>query len=173
MIPGNRELKLGIGMVVTTMPAAGSTNRAAVPALRFAAGGGDVCKCTGLVVALAGAAPTGCASMPVPITAAATLAVLASAAMPGVKGIRPSSGAWLSQDSGPMISRIRPSETFKNARTIPGSNCVPAHAAISVRPSVLLPASLYERAEVITSNTSATATIRPGRGMPSPARPRG
>jgi hypothetical protein len=72
-----------------------------------------------------------------------------------------------------MTSRIRPSEMFTNDRTRAGSNCVPAQRAISARPSAAVAASLYERAEVITSKTSAIATIRPGSGMSAPAIPRG
>ena len=72
-----------------------------------------------------------------------------------------------------MTSRIRPSDTFRKARTTLGSNCVPAQRAISSRPAVAAPAALYDRAEVITSNTSAIATIRPASGISSPAMPRG
>ncbi len=50
-----------------------------------------------------------------------------------------------------MISRIRPSDTPRNARTTRGSNWLPAQRLISSRPSAAPPASLYERAEVITS----------------------
>jgi hypothetical protein len=91
----------------------------------------------------------------------------------GVKGRRARIGAWESQETGPITSRIRPREMFTNARTSRGSNCVPAHRAISARPSVAFPASLYDRADVITSNTSAIATIRPANGISSPAVPRG
>jgi hypothetical protein len=72
-----------------------------------------------------------------------------------------------------MTSRIRPREMFRKARTSRGSNCVPAQRAISDRASVALAGSLYERAEVITSNTSAIATMRPPKGISSPAIPRG
>ncbi len=114
-----------------------------------------------------------CASAPLAVAVATTLSVPANVPTAGVSGIRPSEGMWLSQESGPMITRIRPSETFRNARTTCGSNCVPAHFAISWRPSALFPASLYDRAEVITSKTSATATMRPGSGMSSPRSLRG
>jgi hypothetical protein len=91
----------------------------------------------------------------------------------GVNGKRASSGAWLSQETGPITSRIRPSEMFRNARTSAGSNCVPEHAVSSARASSGVAGSLYERIEVITSKTSAIATIRPASGMSEPATPRG
>jgi hypothetical protein len=68
---------------------------------------------------------------------------------------------------------MRPSEMFTNSRTSRGSNCVPAHLAISARASLAFEASLYERDDVITSKTSAIATIRPANGISSPVRPRG
>ena len=54
----------------------------------------------------------------------------------GVSGRRASSGACESHESGPITSRIRPSEMFTNARTRRGSNCVPAQRASSARASV-------------------------------------
>ncbi len=100
-------------------------------------------------------------------------AELATVAMPGVSGMRPSTGACASQDSGPIASRRRPSETPRNARTTRGSNCAPEQRAISSRAAPASPGSLYERAEVMTSNTSATATMRPASEMSSPSLPFG
>jgi hypothetical protein len=62
---------------------------------------------------------------------------------------------------------------FTKARTRRGSNCVPEQRVISSRASAALAGSLYERADVITSNTSAIATMRPASGISSPATPRG
>jgi hypothetical protein len=61
----------------------------------------------------------------------------------------------------------------RNARTTSGSNCVPAHRDSSFLASTTEDCRLYERAEVITSNTSATATIRPAREISSAASPCG
>ena len=72
-----------------------------------------------------------------------------------------------------MTKRMRPSETFRNARTTCGSNCVPGAAGDLLRASAATDADLYDRAEVITSNESATATMRPASGIASPARPCG
>lgn len=91
----------------------------------------------------------------------------------GVSGIRASSGAWVSHETGPITRRMRPSEMFTNARTSAGSNCVAEQRAISSRPSTADEDSLYERLDVITSKTSAIATMRPAKGIASPAIPRG
>ena len=91
----------------------------------------------------------------------------------GVSGRRARSGACESQESGPITSRILPREMFTKARTSRGSNCVPEQRAISFRASVAPPAALYDRVDVITSNTSAIATMRPANGIASPAIPRG
>ena len=40
---------------------------------------------------------------------------------------------WVSQDSGPIAIRNRPSDTFRNARTMVASNWAPAHRASSAR----------------------------------------
>ena len=83
-------------------------------------------------------------------------------------------GACVSHESGPITSRILPSEMFTNARTSRGSNWVPEQRVISAsEPRRRPPASLYDRADVITSNTSAIATIRPASGISTPAIPRG
>ena len=117
-------------------------------------------------------------TLPPPTSPAATepttaTAELATVAMPGESGMRPRMGACASHESGPMASRRRPSETLRNARTTRGSNCAPAQRAISSRAATALPGSLYERADVITSNTSATATMRPASEMSSPWLPLG
>jgi len=68
---------------------------------------------------------------------------------------------------------MRPSEMFTKARTRAGSNCVPEQRVSSARASSGVAGFLYERIEVITSKTSAIATMRPGNGISSPAIPRG
>jgi hypothetical protein len=60
----------------------------------------------------------------------------------------------------PMVRQRRPTEMFKNARTTIGSSCVPATRVSSCRAAAMLIARLYGRGAVITSYTSATATIR-------------
>jgi hypothetical protein len=108
------------------------------------------------------------------------VAAVASAASPpsaalteGVSGKRARRGAWVSQETGPITSRILPSEMFTNARTSAGSNCAPEQRVSSERASSGVAGSLYERIEVITSKTSAIATIRPASGISAPAIPRG
>ncbi len=59
-----------------------------------------------------------------------------------------------------MAMRNLPSEMLRNARTTAGSNCEPAQSASSRRAVAAEPASLYERTDVITSNVSATETMR-------------
>jgi len=68
-------------------------------------------------------------------------------------------GTSNSHAKGPMTNRCRPTEMSKNARTMAGSNCVPAQRVNSFRANFGDMALLYERAAVITSNASATATI--------------
>jgi hypothetical protein len=111
----------------------------------------------------------------IPVVAAVAMVAAAPKAAPteGVIGNRARSGAWLSHESGPITSRILPSEMFTKARTRRGSNCVPEQRAISARASVAVAGALYERADVITSKTSAIATMRPATGICSPAIPRG
>ena len=53
------------------------------------------------------------------------------------------------------------------------SNWVPAHRASSARAATGEIGALYERADVITSNASVTATIRAAKLMSVPAIPRG
>ncbi len=69
-------------------------------------------------------------------------------------------GTSNSQVRGPMTQRWRPSEMFRNALTTAGSNWVPAQRVSSLRASRADMALLYERMAVMTSNESATATIR-------------
>ena len=83
------------------------------------------------------------------------------------------SGTCASHEMGPVTNRSRPIEMFKNARTTAGSNCPPEHLASSARASAADTGALYERADVITSNVSATATIRAEIAMSKPARPAG
>ena len=111
--------------------------------------------------------------MPVVAAVASEASPPSAAPIDGVNGMRASTGACVSHDTGPITRRIRPSEMFTNARTTEGSNWVPAQRAISCLPSAAPPASLYERFDVITSKTSAIATMRPANGISSPAIPRG
>ena len=67
---------------------------------------------------------------------------LAAVPATGSSVARPMIGSCASHDSGPIANRSLPSETFRNARTIFSSNCVPAHAASSLRASSGLVASL-------------------------------
>ena len=78
------------------------------------------------------------------------------------RGVR-TARVWASHDSGPIALRRSPIEICRNARTMSGSNCVPAQRVISRRASWIVIGFLYERAAVITSNTSATATSRPAK----------
>ena len=78
-----------------------------------------------------------------------------------------------SHDSGPITRRNRPSDRLMNARTTAGSKWVPAHRASSARASVGVRACLYDRTEVSTSNTSATATMRPACEISVRFRPNG
>ena len=112
-------------------------------------------------------------SIPVVVAVASVATAPNAAPTEGVIGSRARRGACESQESGPITSRIRPREMFTKARTRRGSNCVPAQRVSSSRASVAVAGSLYERAEVITSKTSAIATMRPARGIRSPSMPRG
>ena len=114
---------------------------------------------------------------PTPIDAAAapTKAVAAVAApcvAPAATAVG-KSGSWASHDSGPMATRSRPSDTFRNARTTAGSNWVPEQRASSARASADEIGFWYDRTDVITSYASATDTMRPATEMSSPASPRG
>ena len=60
-----------------------------------------------------------------------------------------------------MAHLSRPMEMFRKARTTIGSNWLPAHRASSSRAAAGVIALLYERAAVIVSKQSATATMRP------------
>ena len=79
----------------------------------------------------------------------------------------------VNHDNGPIAIRNRPSDTFRNALTTAASNWLPAQRASSARAATGEIGSLYDRADVITSNASVTATIRPARLMSVPASPRG
>ena len=81
---------------------------------------------------------------------------------PAVTSVWGTNESCVNHDSGPIAIRKRPSDTFRNARTMAASNWVPAHRASSARAATGEIGSLYERADVITSNASVTATIRAG-----------
>jgi hypothetical protein len=68
-------------------------------------------------------------------------------------------GTSNSHARGPMTNRWRPTEMSRKARTIAGSNCVPAQRVSSLRAADGDMGLLYDRAAVITSKASATATI--------------
>ena len=59
----------------------------------------------------------------------------------------------------------------RNARTMAGSKCVPAQRVSSARAENVDRAALYDRAAVIVSNASTTATARPAVEMALAARP--
>ena len=80
---------------------------------------------------------------------------------------------WAKNDSGPITRRSPPSDRARKARTTAGSKWLPAQRASSMRASDAGRAFLYDRAEVITSNTSATATIRAERAISVLRNPRG
>ena len=94
------------------------------------------------------------------------------AARPRAAGARGSARAPSTTSVRPS-TRACPSDTFRKARTIAGSNCSPAHAASSRRAAGTLIGFLYERAAVITSKESATLTIRAANEIWSPSRPCG
>ena len=62
------------------------------------------------------------------------------------------------------------SSAAKNPSTISGSNCVPVQRSISAAATSGGSAERYGRPEVIASNASATARIRPSTGIAVPAR---
>jgi hypothetical protein len=111
--------------------------------------------------------------MPVAVAVAIAATPPRAATTDGVSGRRARSGAWESHEKGPRTSLILLSEISTKARTRRGSNCVPEQRTISERPSAVLNGSLYELADVMTSNASPIATMRPARGICSPATPRG
>ena len=86
---------------------------------------------------------------------------------------RPSVASCRNHDVGPIARRSFPIEMSRNARTISGSNWVPEQRVNSIRPSCAVIGFLYERAAVITSNTSATATSRPALEISWPTSPFG
>ena len=79
----------------------------------------------------------------------------------------------VAHDSGPITRRRLLVDRLKKARTTSGSKWVPAHRASSARASWAERGCWYERTEVITSNTSATATMRAGIEMAYPLMPFG
>jgi hypothetical protein len=64
-------------------------------------------------------------------------------------------------------------DTLSIARTTRGSNCVPEHFFSSRRAASRPTGLRYERAAVMTSNVSATATMRAPRQIWSALRPSG
>ncbi len=109
--------------------------------------------------------PTPSAPAPRPTTAVRAVAPDA----PAVAIVWGMNESWVNHDNGPIAIRKRPSETFRKARTMAASNWVPAHLANSARAATGEIGSLYDRADVITSNASVTATILPARLMSVPA----
>ena len=83
------------------------------------------------------------------------------------------SDSCASHDRGPITNRRRPSDRLMNARTTVGSKWEPAHLANSMRASTAERADLYERTDVNTSNTSATATMRAAWEISVPRSPAG
>ena len=106
-----------------------------------------------------------------PTNVAATSAALPPAALE--KTDVGNSVAWASHDTGPVARRRRGTEMLRNARTTVGSKWVPADRASSARACADEIGCLYERADVITSKASATATIRAESAMSVPPRPAG
>ena len=96
--------------------------------------------------------------MPV-ATTATDIAPAAMALITGEVMICVPNGKLLSHDNGASLRVLRAIPTRRNARTTSRSNCEPAFAMSSSRAWAALCGSLYERAAVITSNTSATETI--------------
>jgi hypothetical protein len=82
-------------------------------------------------------------------------------------------GVAPNQLSGPIASRSRGVDTASIALTTLGSNCVPAQSLSSRSAAARLIGLRYDRAAVITSNASATATMRAPRQIRSPASPSG
>jgi hypothetical protein len=82
-------------------------------------------------------------------------------------------GTSANHETGPTTHRSRPIEMFNSALTISGSNCWPAQRVSSFRAATGLRAFLYERTAVMTSNASATATMRAPSEISSPDRPNG
>ncbi len=84
-----------------------------------------------------------------------------------------SSGTSATHEIGPTTHRSRPMETLRSALTMAGSNWPPAQRVSSSRAATGLSAFLYERMAVITSNASATATMRAPSEMSCPESPNG
>jgi hypothetical protein len=86
---------------------------------------------------------------------------------------RATNGTSATHETGPIIQRSLPIETFRKALTMTGSNWLPAQRVSSVRAATGLIAFLYERTEVITSKESATETMRAPSEISSPDKPKG
>ena len=113
----------------------------------------------GAVVLVAAEATAPMLAAAMPVTAATALAAGAAAVTTNDFG---TIASCVIHDNGPIATRNLPNDRLRNARTTAGSNCVPAHLASSSRASTAERAALYERTEVITSNVSATDTMRAG-----------
>jgi hypothetical protein len=85
----------------------------------------------------------------------------------------PSVGIWAIHAPMPIVLQRFPEEMLRKARTITGSNCVPATRMSSWRDATTLMGRLYGRGAVMTSYTSATETIRAAREISCPFRWRG
>jgi hypothetical protein len=120
--------------------------------------------CTG---GCAGAAATTPAvtteAAPTAAAAAAGAAALPAAAAnwPAMDSAWARNGNCSRKDSGPIPHINLGRLTARNARTTSGSKCAPAQSMSSLRAALALIGFLYERAAVMVSYESATATIRP------------
>ncbi len=72
-----------------------------------------------------------------------------------------------------MVAHSLPRDTFNIARTTEGSNWPPEQRMSSARASPAGIGALYDRADVMTSNASATQTIRDASAVSDPATPLG
>jgi hypothetical protein len=84
-----------------------------------------------------------------------------------------SRGTSATHETGPITQRTRPIDTLRRALTMAGSNWPPAQRVSSWRAAPGLNAFLYDRMAVMTSNASATATMRAPREISSPDSPKG
>ena len=89
-------------------------------------------------------------------------------AHPPNPNMRPRVGIWAIHAPRPMVVQRRPTDTLRKARTMTGSSCVPATRTSSLRAASTLMGSRYGRGAVITSKTSATATMRAAREISGP-----
>ena len=116
--------------------------------------------------------PTPMTPAPSPMTAVTAVTAEVPDA-PAVTSDWGTNESCVNHDNGPIAIRRRPIEMFRNARTTVGSNWLPAQRANSARAAAADTGCLYDCADVITSNASATATMRAARLMSSPANRRG